>query len=45
MKAEPNQTPQRNAHRRRLRRRQDFDFMIELIINPQSDKKGSRRDL
>jgi hypothetical protein len=40
MKKEPNPSPQRNAHRRGLRRRQDFVFMFELIINPQPSGRG-----
>lgn len=36
----PNQSPQRNAHRRGLRRRQDFVFMIELIITRQPSGRG-----
>ena len=36
----PNQTPQRNAHRRGLRRRKDFVFMIELIITRQPSGRG-----
>ncbi len=36
----PNQSLQRNAHRRGLRRRQDFVFMLELIINRQPSGRG-----
>jgi hypothetical protein len=37
----PNQAPQRNAHRRGPRRRQDFVFMVEVIINRQPGGRGS----
>ena len=36
----PNQSLQRNAHCRGLRRRQDFVFMVELIINRQPSGRG-----
>ena len=36
----PNQSLQRNAHRRGLRRHEEFDFMFEVIINRQPSGRG-----
>ncbi len=40
VKNRANQSPQRNAHRQGLRRRQDFEFRFETVINPQPSGRG-----